>query len=331
MKTLVASVIDTLKSGKSAVLCSIIKQSGSSPRGAGAKMAVFEGGRFTGTIGGGTVEHIAIQHALKLLDGKAIAGFATYNMEGSALNNTDMICGGIVTVSYLVLTPDRLAVFEKFSAVLSGNCNAWLYMRFDEETVAELNVYEEQEVPEALKPFCTAHTVYEQSVYMEPIARKGRVYVFGGGHVGRALIPVLAAIDFKVVVYDNRPELAVPENFPDAEAVLCGDYPAFEDQVHLSHEDYVVVMTPGHQADFEVVCRALKANTTYIGCIGSRAKIAATREKLSARGFSKDEIDRLHAPIGLPILAETPAEIAISVAAELIRHRKEHQDSLSKA
>ena len=149
--------------------------------------------------------------------------------------------------------------------------------------------------------------------------------MFGGGHVGRALVPVLSAIDFKIIVYDNRPEIAVPEHFPEAEAVLCGDYPSFEQQVTLTSEDYVVVMTPGHQADFEVLCRALKANTTYIGCIGSRAKIAATREKLHARGFTETEIKRLHAPIGLPILAETPAEIAISVAAELIRHRKEHQ------
>ena len=113
MKTLVSSIIHTLKSGESAVLCSILKRAGSSPRGAGAKMAVFNDGSFSGTIGGGSVEHIAIQHALKLLNGSKNPGFATYNMEGNSHNNTDMICGGIVTVSYQVVTPDQLTDFRR--------------------------------------------------------------------------------------------------------------------------------------------------------------------------------------------------------------------------
>ena len=115
----------------------------------------------------------------------------------------------------------------------------------------------------------------------------------------------------------------MPENFPGAQSVICGEYDTFDEQITLTEDDYVVIMTPGHQADFEVLCRALTVHTTYIGCIGSRSKIATTKKRLAERGFNQTEIDRLHAPIGLPILAETPAEIAISVAAELIRVRKE--------
>ncbi len=83
-------------------------------------------------------------------------------------------------------------------------------------------------------------------------------------------------------------------------------------------------MTPGHQADYEILEQVLRTPATYIGCIGSRKKVALTRERLAAAGFSQQDIDRVHAPIGLPILAETPEEIAISVAAEMIRHRAEH-------
>ena len=89
----------------------------------------------------------------------------------------------------------------------------------------------------------------------------------------------------------------------------------------LTAEDYVVIMTPGHQADYEVLAQALRTPAKYIGCIGSRKKIAATRERLLADGFSPAEIGRVHAPIGLPIGGETPAEVAVSVAAQLIACR----------
>ena len=96
------------------------------------------------------------------------------------------------------------------------------------------------------------------------------------------------------------------------------------DKVSLTADDYAVVMTPGHQADYEILEQVLRTPATYIGCIGSRKKVALTRERLAAAGFSQQDIDRVHAPIGLPILAETPEELAISVAAEMIRHRAEH-------
>ena len=89
----------------------------------------------------------------------------------------------------------------------------------------------------------------------------------------------------------------------------------------LTADDYAVVMTPGHQADYEVLAQVLRSEAGYIGCIGSRGKIAKTRERLLADGFTDADLARVHAPIGLPILAETPEEIAISVAAEMIEHR----------
>ena len=80
-------------------------------------------------------------------------------------------------------------------------------------------------------------------------------------------------------------------------------------------------MTPGHEADFEVLRQALATPARYIGCIGSRTKVAKTRERLKCDGYTEEDIAHVHAPIGLPILAETPEEIAISIAAEMIEHR----------
>lgn len=151
--------------------------------------------------------------------------------------------------------------------------------------------------------------------------RAGRVYLFGGGHVGQALVPVLASVDFRVTVYDNRKELVNGNFFPQAEEVIYGNYKQIS--VTLTENDYVVIMTPGHQGDFDVLKQVLRHKLRYVGCIGSRHKIARTQELLRQAGISEEVIASVHAPIGLPILAQTPAEIAISIAAEMIRCRAE--------
>ena len=132
---------------------------------------------------------------------------------------------------------------------------------------------------------------------------------------------MLRYVGFEVTVYDNRAELANAEHFPTVHEIIVGDFRRIFDKVSLTADDYAVVMTPGHQADYEILEQVLRTPATYIGCIGSRTKVAKTRERLRGDGFTEAEIDRVHAPIGLPILAETPEEIAISIAAEMIEHR----------
>ena len=123
------------------------------------------------------------------------------------------------------------------------------------------------------------------------------------------------------MVYDDRPEFSRPELFPQAEEVLCGSFEELERQVTVTPDDYVVIMTRGHQADYEVLTQTLRSGARYLGCIGSRRKLALCRDRLLEAGFTAEEYDRVHAPIGLAIGAETPAEIAVSVTAELIAVR----------
>ena len=162
----------------------------------------------------------------------------------------------------------------------------------------------------------------EPALFVEPLSRAGTVYLFGAGHVARELARILAMTDFRVVVWDQRPEAVCRESFPEAAALHCGPFKgALENLDKLTTEDYAVIMTPGHQADYEVLTQVLRTPAKYIGCIGSKRKIAATRERLLADGFSDAEIGRVYAPIGLPIGGETPAEVAVSVAAQLIASR----------
>ena len=130
-----------------------------------------------------------------------------------------------------------------------------------------------------------------------------------------------------MVVFDNRPELARPELFPGVHQVLLGSFDRIGDTVSLTPRDYAVVMTPGHMADLEVLCQVLSCAPRYVGCMGSRKKLAFVRQELARRGFSQEQIDGVHLPIGLDLGGETPPEIAVSVAAELIQFRSTHLPS----
>ncbi len=143
-----------------------------------------------------------------------------------------------------------------------------------------------------------------------------RIYLYGAGHVGRALADVLHLLGMPVVVTDGREAMLTAERFPHAERRLL---PERDAPVDAAAADYVAIMTHGHAHDYELTLRALRSDVHYVGLIGSRKKVAVFRERLLADGISQADIDRrLHSPIGLPIRAETPEEIAVSIAAEII-------------
>ena len=108
---------------------------------------------------------------------------------------------------------------------------------------------------------------------------------------------------------------------PTAEHIIVGDYTKLSDYLQFSPEDYIVVMTNGHSYDLEVQDQVLRGPFAYVGVIGSRKKTAAVSAQLRDRGISEDAITRVHTPIGTPIKAITPEEIAVSIAGELIYTR----------
>ena len=160
--------------------------------------------------------------------------------------------------------------------------------------------------------------------YVEQIQTSGRVLVFGCGHVAQALVPVLAGVGFRCVAMDDRPEFAKKELFPDAEDVRLIDFSDIAASVTITPEDYICVMTRGHAFDSVVQAQAMMSPACYIGVIGSRRKIAGVTARLKEEyGFADADFARVTSPIGLAIRAETPEEIAISIAAQLIALRAE--------
>ena len=151
--------------------------------------------------------------------------------------------------------------------------------------------------------------------------KEERVLIYGGGHVGHALAPLLRSIDFSVWVLDDRPTFALPERFPAADRVLLCDYDRLFDFADIRDGDYHVVVTDGHQHDFAVENQILRHPFAYVGVIGSRKKTKAVNDRLRDAGIPEETLAKIHAPIGLDIKAKTPAEIAVSIAAELIAER----------
>ena len=150
-------------------------------------------------------------------------------------------------------------------------------------------------------------------------------YLFGGGHVSLALEPVLRHVGFDTVVIDDRAEYANDERFPQAvKCVVVDSFANAFDGIECDENSYIVIVTRGHAGDLDVLREALKQKRAYVGMIGSRKKIGTLYDILKSEGVTQEELDKVYSPIGENIYAETPEEIGVSIAAELIKVRAGH-------
>lgn len=332
MKELFATARKSMEEKQDLVFVTTISSSGSSPRGAGSKMLVLENGTSYGTIGGGNVEYVSIQHAREVLKQKqsCTRGFA---LRPNQVADLGMICGGDVVIFFQYISWENQDFYDLCTRILKSwdkNENTWLIFDITEETVWKAGLYEEQEGLTGLElsdPSPLLQTKAVQKVldgrkyYCEPLVQKGRVYIFGGGHVAQALVPVLARLEFRCVVFDDREAFSNPQVFPEAEQCILGDFNRISDYLSIQPQDYVCIMSRGHQYDYLIQKQILTTPAYYIGVMGSRKKKEVIRQKLLADGFSQEDISRITTPIGLDILAETPEEIAVSIAGQLIAER----------
>lgn len=325
MREFIRSVVHALETGQSVELVSVVESSGSTPRGAGAMLAVFSDGTTRGTVGGGNVEFEATNLAKELLP-RGENALQYFRFVQGDVASLGMVCGGDVRLHFQYLPAGdeaAVSVFRRLIELTGEREGAWLVRHFEGDHVTGMRALSASEpINSVLSPLMRERAVLtEDGWFSIPVVRPGKVYIFGGGHVSQALVPAIAAVGFRPVVYDDRPEFAAPELFPQAVATFCGSFGELDQFVTITPDDYVVIMTRGHQADYEVLTQMLRSGAKYLGCIGSKKKLALCRDRLLQVGFTAEEYARVHAPIGLAIGAETPAEIAVSVTAELIAVR----------
>ncbi len=184
-----------------------------------------------------------------------------------------------------------------------------------------------RELSENHEAFLTRNV--EGRIYVRKFVVRERLILLGGGHVARAVSKIAALSGWSVTVIDDRQDFADSSAFPDAERVVCGDFTRMIHEAGITGSDYVCIMTHGHTCDVKCIRGILGGGTfpRYLGMVSSHRRVEALTSMLKDEGFSSETLGRLHAPIGLKIHAQTAAEIAVSIVAEMIAERHSPQES----
>ena len=345
MIKLLQSICHLLEEGEDLVLATVIGHSGSTPRSVGAKMIVRKNGAIIGTIGGGLVEFHAQKLAREVFKtGRALTEAVEFSGEDASATD-QMICGGRMEIllELIIADPENVEEHKELIVALQKGHKGFLIKLIDttgkgvrrmdwclvQNDSVTLGTYPCQAsliatlTGEAVKAKQSLTVkVEERRYFVEPTVHPGTLYLFGAGHVSRSVAEMASLVDFRTVVLDDRAEFANAERFPGAE--LLQVVPSFNrsfEGLDIDRDGFVVILTRGHLHDKTVLEQALKTDAGYIGMIGSRRKRDLIYQELLTKGFSQAELDRVHAPIGLAIGAETPEEIAVSIVAELIQVR----------
>ncbi|MGL1921860.1 MAG: xanthine dehydrogenase accessory protein XdhC [Hyphomicrobiales bacterium] len=296
-------VHSALSKGTDCALISVIATAGSTPREVGARIMLNSKGGFNGTIGGGNLENLSLEMARKMLTDKQARIHLQKHLLGPDMGQC---CGGAVTVLIEVFTANQLDTIARFNE---------LEMRgeFFTNTVVNANSVRREIVD-------TGEIVeLKDNQFSEQFGlKKSPIYIFGAGHVGKALMLHLASLPFEITWVDNRKSefpQAVPANFN----LLCLNQP-HKALLQAPDEAQILILTHDHDIDFEIVSVALQMDRfAYVGMIGSKTKKARFVSKFKKLGLSENQINTMVTPIGLPcITSKKPQAIAISVVADLL-------------
>ena len=332
-------------SGRRFAVATVVRTLGSTPQVAGATLVLAEGEPLrsaAGTLGGGCVEADAIETSQAIL---ASGGHSlrAYELTEELAWNTGLVCGG--TMWILVQRDDQALTFdgvdllpELVTASAGGppvaivtrlgkdrgelTLEGRIAVRADGSSVGSLGdkQTDDHAVASALAqlPHGTARTLKSEigDMLIEAIASRPRIVVAGGGHVALAIARQAAMLDFDVTIVEDRPEFADPARFPNA-TVLHGDVPATLEAMDYAWNSFIVIATRGHKLDADCMRAAVRTGARYIGLLGSRRKTVLIDEMLRAEGVSEERLAAVHAPVGLDLGGRTPAEIAMSVLAEI--------------
>ncbi len=338
MKKLFEIMDRELKAGNDLTMVSVTASSGSTPRGAGARMIVGKEGRIYGTIGGGAVEYNCEHKAVEVFENKKSYNHS-YMLRENEIQDLGMICGGDVSCHFQYISPEDSHIREAVDYALelfNKGVDIWIITDVTDDAESGFAVYcretgaKGMDVDEEFLATLTDEAIKVdfkgKKLCAEQINSSQKVYIFGGGHVAQELVPALARVKFSCIVMDDREEFTKRELFEGVTETRIIDMDDLDSVCsEITANDYVCVMTRGHANDLEVEKHVLKTDAQYIGVIGSRRKIDSINAKLRETGYTDDDIARITTPIGLEILAETPAEIAVSIAGQLIYERAKNK------
>jgi len=334
-----------LEGNQQIVVATVISRSGSGPREPGTSMIIENDGKTLGTIGGGILEAKTLETAKIALRHRR-SFCRTFLLTDEEASENGMLCGGQMEILVEYMDGSDPAVREIFNKLLQYEkkglpCRLIRSIRragSEDEAATGLGIVDEAGWERGslsvtgpdMENFAKQCRGKEPALiqrddvryFIQQMEIPETVFIFGAGHVGQELATVCHLAGFRTVVIDDRREFANAERFPKADEIIVPD--SFAESfagLSVNASSYVVIVTRGHAFDQCVLSAALRTSAGYIGMIASRRKRDIIFRSLLEDGVSSNDMEFVHSPIGIDIGARTPAEIAVSIAAELISVR----------
>ncbi len=338
MRDILEDVTRWTEQGKAIALATVVQTWGSSPRQEGAKMAISEGGEIAGSVSGGCVESAVAETGLQVLK-SGLPQLVHFGVADETAWSVGLACGGSLDVFVERLDPEqfnflrKLLINEEPAAsvtVVSGpeaTLGRKLTLNLDDPSAryGSLNFGSDEQTVElahqAAEPSLLDLEAEGVQVFIDLMPPPPTLVVVGGNQIAITLSSLAKTMDMRTVIVDPRRAFATEERFPEVDQ-LIQTWPAeaFE-TVPLTENTAVVMLTHDPKIDQPALELALTSPAFYIGALGSKRTQAKRRERLSERGLTDAELDRLHGPVGLKLGADTPDEIALSIMAEIVASR----------
>jgi xanthine dehydrogenase accessory factor len=353
---------DLLQAGQAVAVATVTASRGSTPREVGAKMLVVGEGQIVGTVGGGCGEAQVLWDAVRCLS-EARPMMSIVDLTGEITEESPTNCGGIMDVFIDPMLPCDTARAGLSSArvaeiltramdahepvILATLVSSPDPVRFPMGIRAAVWSSRQEGIerlpagPVILESATQAMAEHrsrrisvpiggsgvDASVFLEVVAPPEELVIVGAGHIAVPLARMAKILDFRVTVVDDRSAFANPARFPDADRVIAADIEKTLADLRVGPRTYLVLVTRGHALDQAALMQVIHQPAAYIGMIGSQRRVRAVFNYLRGMGVSEEHIQRVYAPIGLSIGAETPAEVAASILGELVAVRRKGRTS----
>ena len=343
---------EAFKAGNPLALATILRTSGSTPQVPGSTALFSSQGIVSGTLGGGILEYEAeknAKHALKLHQSLLME----FDLNADIRDQEGAICGGKATIlidphaanhrSIFLQAKDAYENRRRGVLITIGKSATGKDWSIDRYWVVQEELNQEfteiisenkksilRSVQEGMPMFLLPgekkmnQVGFKEFMFIEPVSPPERLVMVGAGHIGKALVQQASLLGFDITMIDNRADTIDIKIIPPDAEVRIGAVGTELGKIQIDPDTYIVIATQGHQHDAEALKACIRSQAGYIGMMGSQRKIRLMRERFIDEGWATArDFDAVHAPVGLQIHSETVQEIAVSIAAELIKVRKE--------
>jgi xanthine dehydrogenase accessory factor len=347
MRDILTDLDRWFEENRSIALATVVQTWGSSPRRAGSKMALTADGKITGSVSGGCVEGAVIEAGIEAIKSH-LPRLMHFSVDDESAWNVGLACGGSVDI---FVQPLEIKLFQSLRSIIMEDRAAALVtvvrgasdilgreviMKADGSSIGTLGNGWDERAGEPAREIMSRGISQlvplneTTEIFIEAIQPQPTLIVVGGVHIAIALLSAAKNLGYRTVLIDPRKAWGTEERFPHVDQILRSWPEDAFGQISVTPSTAIVTLTHDPKIDDTALQIALRSPAFYVGALGSRSTQTKRRERLLKAGLTETLIDKLHAPIGIKIGAETPEEIALAIMAEVVEvhHQPLHQEAL---